>query len=236
MTKPPLFKNVEDYFSKSDVYSKVVKNNYMFHLELFALLKSHIDKCLKNTPFSILDLGSGDAFFMSQILENTKVSAYTAFDLSKDSLERAKENLKNVHCEKSFLMQDFSKDFSIYNPNKKFDIVWSSFALHHLSHEQKKRFFEQCFELLADKGSFILVDIYNDVGSKLDWFKLYKLGVEKDWNELTPEDKEYVCDHVYNFDFPESYSILLEISKQAGFTFSRELLKKDLYCCIEYKR
>jgi cyclopropane fatty-acyl-phospholipid synthase-like methyltransferase len=232
----PLFKNVEDYFSNLDVYSKVVKNNYMFHSEMYGILKNYIEKELSNKPFKLLDLGSGNAFFMTQVLENSKVESYTAYDLSKESLEEAKTNLDIVKCKKEFLVKDLSKEFLESPALNKYDLIWSSFALHHLSLDDKKRFFKKCFDSLEEEGCFILVDIINEKGSREEWFNVYKSGVYKNWSALTVEDKNYVCDHVYNFDYPESVSVIRDIANEAGFSKQKELFKKDLYLCIEFKR
>lgn len=236
MPQTPLFKNVEDYFSKLDVYSKVVRNNYMFHKEMYGSLKTYINEKLSEKPFRLLDLGAGNAFFMTHVLENTSIASYTAYDLSGESLEEAKLNLSKINCEKEFLIKDLSKDFLDSSELEKYDLIWSSYALHHLSLENKKRFFEKCFNLLEKGSSFILVDIINDIGSREEWFNFYKSGVDKNWNALSSEDKDYVCNHVYNFDYPESFNTIEKIAKEVGFSEQKKLFKEDLYCCIEFKR
>lgn len=235
MSQTPLFKNVEDYFSKLDVYSKVVKNNYMFHREMYGTLKTHIERNLSENEFRILDLGSGNAFFMAQVLENTSISSYTAYDLSKESLEEAKLNLGKINCKKEFVIKDLSKEFLDSQFKEKYDLIWSSYALHHLSLENKKHFFKRCFNLLEKNSSFILVDIINNIGSREDWFNSYKIGVDKNWNALSSDDKNYVCNHVYNFDYPESLNTIEKIAMESGFLDRKILFQQDLYCCVEFK-
>ena len=43
------FNKVEDYFSKVDVYSKILKNNYMFHKEIFDMFKEFLN-FFRKTP------------------------------------------------------------------------------------------------------------------------------------------------------------------------------------------
>lgn len=232
----PLFQNVEDYFSKLDVYSKVVKSNYMYHREMYGLLKTYIDEKFAKKEFKLLDLGSGNAFFMSHVLAGSLVTSYTAYDLSRESLEEARSNLTNINCEKSFLIKDLSKEFLVSPLLEKYDLIWSSYALHHLSLESKKCFFKRCFDLLENESSFILVDIFNDIGTREDWFNFYRAGVDKNWTSLSSQEKDFVCNHVYNFDYPESLNTMGEISKETGFAQQKNLFKEDLYFCMEFKK
>ena len=215
--KPTYFDSVEEYFSKVDVYSKIVRNNYMFHGEIFAALANFIQKIYRDKPFSLLDLGCGNAFFMAHTLQNTKIQSYTACDLSPEIIEEAKKNMACVNCNKNFVTGDLSKDFLSSNNRKKYDLIWSSYALHHLSLNDKEKFFKKCYKFLNPGSYFILVDFVNDFSSRDKCMKNYKELVEKNWTALTNQDKEYLYDHVLNFDFPESILKYNQIALSVGF-------------------
>lgn len=222
------FVKVEDYFNKSDVYSKICKNNYMNHREIFDLLKGFIEKTFNKKPFNLLDLGCGEAFFMSQVLESTKVASYDAYDLAEESIKKAKINFSKINCSKNFHIADLSKDF--LNSNDKtsyYDVIWSSFALHHLSLDDKKRFFQICKNKLKNNSFFMLIDFINDYGSRDECLIHYKESVEKKWIGLTKEDKEFVYDHVFRFDFPESFQTYNTIAKDTGFKNAEKIFQED---------
>ena len=229
------FTNVEDYFTKVDVYSKIVRNNYMFHKEIFSELKSFLDKHYKNKSFKLLDLGCGNAFFMAQVLKDTRVELYTAYDLSSELVEEAKNNMKVVNCQKVFIVGDISKDFFSSNLREQYDIIWSSYALHHLSWEDKIGFIKACYKRLKEKSHLIIVDFVNDYNSREECMKVYNQLVEKNWTILTEKDKKYLYDHVLKFDFPESFEKYKEIADKAGFKSSKKVFQYDSWAFMIFE-
>ena len=233
-TKLKNFENVEDYFNQVDVYSKVVRNNYMFHNEIFSEFKSFLGKNYKDNSFKLLEIGCGDGFFMSQVLKDTNISSYTAYDISDKSIEEAKKNLSTLKCKKQFINFDISRDFLDSEIVEKYDLIWSSYTLHHLPIEDKRRFFQTCFKNLKENSYLILVDFINDYSSRDDCLKHYRENVEKKWTNLTKEEKEYLYEHVFKFDFPESIAIHKDIAKDAGFKKSEKVFHNDSWAYMVF--
>ena len=232
---PQNFMKVEDYFSKVDVYSKICKNNYMYHKEIFNLFKSFIENIFGKKPFNLLDLGCGEAFFMAEALRDTNINSYDGYDLSAESIEKAKSNMSNITCSKNFFMIDLSKDFlDSKNKTNYYDIIWTSYALHHLNYDEKKRFLKKCFDKLKQNSSLILVDFVNDYTSREECFRHYKENVERKWIELTSEDKQYLYEHVLKFDFPESFSTYKEIGEKTGFKNLKKIFQKDSWAYMMF--
>ncbi|MBW4636573.1 MAG: class I SAM-dependent methyltransferase [Iphinoe sp. HA4291-MV1] len=68
------------------LYQKILSNNYMKHREIYGVLHKFLVSYFQK-PFSLLDLGCGDASFAVQALLNTTITFYTGIDLSKSDLE-----------------------------------------------------------------------------------------------------------------------------------------------------
>jgi len=52
--------------------------------------------------------------------------------------------------------------------NEKFDAVVSTFAIHHLSHRDKRHLFKEIFKILKDNGGFINGDIVRSKNQKIE--------------------------------------------------------------------
>ncbi|WP_414574743.1 class I SAM-dependent methyltransferase [Anabaena sp. CCY 9402-a] len=90
---------LKEFFSKQwKIYQKVLNNNYMGHREIYSILHELLVSYFQK-PFKILDLGCGDASFISLALLNTNIASYHGIDLSIPALEIAKENLAKIHCD-----------------------------------------------------------------------------------------------------------------------------------------
>ncbi|MBS9395755.1 MAG: class I SAM-dependent methyltransferase [Dolichospermum sp. LBC05a] len=72
----------DNYFKKNwEIYQKVLANNCMEHREIYGVLHKLLTDYLP-APFSLLELGCGDASSSVQALLNTTVASYTGIDLS----------------------------------------------------------------------------------------------------------------------------------------------------------
>jgi methylase of polypeptide subunit release factors len=67
----------------------------MKHFEFQECTKNALNQ-FANHPFSILDLGCGDASSLKPILKKSMVTNYLGIDLSSSAIEIAKSNLKQL--------------------------------------------------------------------------------------------------------------------------------------------
>ena len=103
--------------------------------------------------------------------------------------------------------------------SSKFDIIFTSFAIHHLPKEGKQKFFNLAREKLTDQGILIYVDVMKD-SEKQDrdsYLNDYLYYGEKHWNQLDKNEMAAVNEHVSNYDFPESAEENILLAKNAGF-------------------
>ena len=98
-----------------------------------------------------------------------------------------------------------------------YDVIYSSFVLHHLATEQKGEFFRLASRRLAPGGLLLLVDTMREEGETLDdYVRRYCAWLRREWAGLSAQEKEFICDHIINNDRPEPFSTLLTQARAAG--------------------
>ena len=185
------------FFDVWHTYRKVVAVNYMHHMEI----KAHIEQILHTQfvgrPFSFLDLGCGDAATLAPLLASMAVQRYKGVDLSETALALAAENLKALSCPVELVCRDIlaalEADTGLY------DVVYTGFALHHLSTEQKAEFFRRVAQRLEKDGLLLLTDIVREEDESLPvHLRRYCDWLRSDWGSLNAEEKASACDHILN--------------------------------------
>ena len=89
---------IAGFFNEWSIYQKVLKNNYMFHEEVYGAVQKLLAERLQGWTFSLLDLGCGDASYIARALVGTTIRQYTGFDLSDTAIAIAKRNLGPLNC------------------------------------------------------------------------------------------------------------------------------------------
>ncbi|WP_413173326.1 class I SAM-dependent methyltransferase [Anabaena azotica] len=210
----------DDYFKKNwETYQKALANNYMEHQEIYGVLHKLLTDYLQ-TPFSLLELGCGDASLTVQALLNTTVASYTGIDLSAAALEIAQHNMAQIKCEQTFIEDDISKVVEELTQNRKqsFDVVMTSFVLHHLNLSQKDKVIEQVSHLLKPKGVFVLIDIVcKEEEDREHFVNRYLENMRQNWTALSSQDMSIMENHISTFDFPETQTTLYQLAQKHNF-------------------
>ncbi len=101
----------------------------------------------------ILDLGCGTG---NSILCLPKDASITGVDVSKKMMERAKvktEDFKDVQFVQSDILNCFDQ------LDGKFDLIISTYVIHHLEADEKALLFERCKNQLTEKGKIFFGDL-----------------------------------------------------------------------------
>lgn len=155
----------------------------------------------KNTKIKVLDIGAGNGMLSELILSYYPNAEITMLDFSEEMLQSAsayfeENNIHNGHIQ--YVASDFiTDDF----PNENYDLVISSYALHHIRDEEqlKKVFMKIANVLKEDTGTFICIDMYletNDLSRKRQVQKALKQWAENfdstskaiEWGEIIQEE------------------------------------------------
>jgi SAM-dependent methyltransferase len=218
-SEEPAIQSNELFNKQWNIYQKIIQNNYMGHREISGILNSLLTNYFQK-PFSLLDLGCGDASFTSQALLNTTLAAYQGIDLSEVALEIAHSNMKPFSGTKNFTQGDFSVLVpELVKSLDKFDAILASFAIHHLNLEQKDSLISQIKSLLKSDGVFIFIDLVRLENEEREaYIRRYIDDVRQHWEALTPQEFSMVEDHISSSDFPETQKTLYSLSRKHSFS------------------
>lgn len=210
MTEPAAVR----FFHVWDTYAKVVASNYMFHAELGEAIKAILHQRFGARPFSILDLGCGDAATFAPLLGGFAVKAYRGADLSEAALALARQNLTGLACPVVLTRTDFMDELARVEPH---DLIYISFALHHLTTEQKAEFFRLAAHKLAPGGLLLVADVVREEGQSLpDYLDAYSAYLREVMVALDDAEREEIRQHIVSFDLPEPRSLLQAQAETAG--------------------
>lgn len=203
-----------EFFDAWETYRKVVAGNHMFHQEIGAGVRAALRERFGAASFSLLDLGCGDAATLAPLLEGLALSSYTGVDLSRTALALAARNLSALPCPAALRETDM---MSALEEAASHDVIYSSFAAHHLPTAQKAEFFRLTAQKLNPGGLLLLVDVVREEGESLDaYHRRYCEWLRGSWTSLEPVEREQVCEHLTQNDMPEPYSLLRAQAEAAG--------------------
>ena len=122
----------------------------------------------QESEVNILDIGTGSGCIAVALAKNLPNAKVYAIDVSEEALSVAKENAKLNDVKIEFIHQDI---LSLDNADqvlssRKFDIIVSSNAIHHLKDSRKKELYSQIFEMLNENGIFLNADEIKGESSK----------------------------------------------------------------------
>jgi len=203
-------------------YDQVLDHNYMFHEDIFGHLEGFLDARFGERPFSVLDLGCGSARHMAPALKGKPVSSYLGFDLSEKAAELARINLQQIDGRVEIREGELLD--GLIRSAGPFDLIISSFALHHLDAERKRSFFENARSRVSDRGLVLVIDVMRDDDETLEvYLDRYCAWLEENWPAVTPEGRAAISEHIRSCDFPASRAEFRSMAADAGFAHSSEL-------------
>lgn len=219
-------------FDKSwNLYKKIVAADYMHHKKLMELTAEAIHNMNAEHPINVLDIGCGDASPFIPLFDIQPVASYTGYDLSEVALEYSRVNLSKANV--SFELKKGNMTDLIIEEKSDFDLIYSSYVIHHLSDAEKINFFREIARRLKPGGTFIYIDVVREDEHSLDQYLEAYTEKIMGWNILD-EEKNQIVDHISHYDFPARYSDLLNWFSEAGFTLKQKANGDDkhLFFCM----
>jgi len=207
---------VGEFFNAWAIYRKVLSNNYMHHREIYQAVTDLLAKQLETRPFKLLDLGCGDASFLAPALQGRTIQHYKGFDLSDPALALAAENIAPLGCQAELINIDFMEGLA--QTNQCFDIVFTSYALHHLTQEEKAEFFRLAHTVLTENGLLLIIDVMREPNETLSMYlDNFCQWLREEWLEFDEQDLTAIIQHIRHNDMPETAAILSTLAEAADF-------------------
>lgn len=203
-----------EIFDVWDTYKKVVDSDFMFHRALSEEVERALREHFGARAFSMLDLGCGDASVLAPILMRVPPARYKGVDLSDRALELARANLQALPCPVELAHGDM---LSALADGARYDLVHSSFVLHHLATADKAEFLRRAAHALAPDGVLLLVDTLREEDeTREEYLRRYLGWIEKDWAGITLTERAAIFEHISTSDWPEPLSVLDAQARAAG--------------------
>lgn len=222
------------FFHVWDTYGKVVSGNYMFHRQLGEAVSAAIRLRFADQAIRILDLGCGDAATFAPILQEFSIESYLGVDLSAAALELAKKNLYFLKCPTQFQQADF---MSALERSPQQDVIYISFALHHLKTFVKAEFFRQAVKILSPGGLVLFVDVVREEEQDLQkYHQNYCDFVQKTMINLDKDERDAICAHISRNDFPDPHSVLNMQASEAGLKLVSTFIPQKWHQLIVFER
>ena len=127
-------------------------------------------------PRRILDLGTGDGRLLTLVKERHPHAEAVGLDFSPVMLERAQQRFAR---DRSVRIVTHNLDHPLPELGK-FDVVVSSFAIHHLAHERKRALYSDIFSALRPGGVFCNLEHVSSPTVRLHEEFLSCLGITPD--------------------------------------------------------
>jgi cyclopropane fatty-acyl-phospholipid synthase-like methyltransferase len=224
------------FFTRTwSVYDQITEHNYMSHREIYAKVAGLLKQRKDFRQYRLLDLGCGNARFLAPVLMQFPPALYQGVDMSETALEEARTYLAGLSCPVILTHGDLLE--AVETTDSKWDVIFTGFALHHLTHDEKARFFQAAGRCLSDSGWLLMVDVMREENqSREDYLEGYLRDMRERWTQIPPDQLETACEHVATYDYPEYLSTLKEMAKASGLNNSRVISRCGQHYAVLFSR
>lgn len=227
---------IRDYFTVNwQRYLDAININHLFHREMIQAFHALVSSRFHNKPFSMVDVGCGDSSTLVPLLEQTQISSYVGIDAAADVLNLARENTSTMECQKEFICDDMMN--AIYQINAPVDIIYSSYAIHHLSFNQKVEFLYVCKEKLAENGLLVLIDVILAPNqSRQEWLVALGERTKLLIPDMSMEELNNRMRHPIASDYPESIATYQQIADTQQWLALEVILNQGICAFLVFEK
>jgi SAM-dependent methyltransferase len=132
---------------------------------------------LPRSPRRVLDLGTGDGYLLALIRDRHPAAGGVAVDFSPEMLGRARSRFAG---EPAVTVVEHDLDRPLPEVWGAFDVVVSSFAIHHVDHDRKRALYGEVWDRLEPGGVFCNLEHVDSATPELHEAFLVALGHAED--------------------------------------------------------
>ena len=161
------------------------------------------EKVRKQNPKNILDIGFGTGILAKKLYDD----GYNIYgiDFSNEMLKKAKQKMPNAEL----LQFDFTDGLPKEFEQKQFDVILSTYAIHHIDDEAKKLYILKLLKSLNPKGILIFGDVAFETEKDMEAAR------KKDYEEWDDEEYYLIAER-FNLWFPHLKTDFIKISYCSG--------------------
>ncbi|KTD03321.1 class I SAM-dependent methyltransferase [Fluoribacter gormanii] len=225
---------VSEYFNENwQRYQSAIKNNMLFHREMLQALQKFLSTHIGNRPFSFVDVGCGDSSTVVSVLAATSIEKYIGIDAAQDVLKMAENTLAPLNCEKEFIADNMTVALPCL-PGP-VDVIFTSYAVHHLSLHEKKNFIATCKQKLNPNGFLLMVDgVLKQNQTRDEWLDALQSRMVETNPEITGEEIVARMEHPRADDYPEHIDTFAQIASQQSWSNFQVLVDKGIFAFMVF--
>jgi tRNA (cmo5U34)-methyltransferase len=144
----------QNYLEHADHF--IPDRQYLFHI-MRSFYRAFVARAARSGPVRICDVGCGDGVLTEQLLRENPALDATLVDGSGKMLEDARARLKGRGACR-FVERSFAAVTTQADDLGPFDLIVSSFAIHHLSRTERQQLFTTLHGRLANGGWFLNIE------------------------------------------------------------------------------
>lgn len=167
------------------------------------VLSTVYEKVRKQNPKNILDIGFGTGILAKKLYDD----GYNIYgiDFSNEMLKKAKQKMPNAELLQFDFIDGLPKEFE----QKQFDVILSTYAIHHIDDEAKKLYILKLLKSLNPKGILIFGDVAFETEKDMEAAR------KKDYEEWDDEEYYLIAER-FNLWFPYLKTDFIKISYCSG--------------------
>ncbi|KTC89884.1 class I SAM-dependent methyltransferase [Fluoribacter dumoffii] len=225
-----------EYFNENwQRYRNAVKNNTLFHREMGQALKKFLSTHLGNRPFSFVDVGCGDSSTVAPLLSETSIKKYIGIDAAPDVLKMAENTMASLHCEKEFIVDNMTS--ALPKLPATVDVIYTSYAVHHLSLQDKMSFIDTCKQKLNPNGFLLMVDgVLKQRQTREEWLDALESRMLESNPEITGEEIIARMEHPRADDHPEEIDTFAQIARRQSWKNFQVLVDKGIFAFMAFEK
>jgi ubiquinone/menaquinone biosynthesis C-methylase UbiE len=215
-----------DFFAKQwSTYQTIVQHDFMHHRALVAAVEQALQHYVEAAPAGhrphFVDLGCGDADPLAAVLAGLPLGSLLGLDQAATVLPLAAAALGDVPYPCRWVQGDLLAWATTAKPDREtVDILYSSFAIHHLDGESQQAFLSGARRKISPDGIFLWADIFREPGESIPNFRRrYTQRMASQWAiGLQPQQLADACAHVNSSDLPAARDAITATASDQGWS------------------